>query len=528
VLLEGDNTLARFLALDWDHQQLHLVAATVTGGSVRIQKVESWSQTNTPNLGQAEEMGRWLRDRLKEKGIAPAPVLACVGRDRVILKDLRYPDVPQSEEAAVIRFQAVKELTEPPDEVIIDYTSAGPPGSGERRALVPIIRRELLQAWQAVCQAAGLKLAALTPRPFGTVACLGRLVGTSVLTPAPEPADAAVAVLTVGEKTAEFCVSRGGYLLLARSLTPGPNLAGEVRRNLAVYAGQSAQQSVRALYVAGEATELRQKLGDVLGIPVYPLDPFALVERPDLPTAGRGGYTAVVGLLHARADRAGLPINFVRVKQVVAARDPKQRLYRLVAALAAAVVIAAFVYGYTTLARLDAEIAAKLEEKKHIDSQATMSEEDDKRFKAVKDWVDTEVVWLDEFYDITDRIPDHKGMRLTQINGQPVPRTAKSKQIATMTVVGVVTNESATRVDTLLDAFVKDGHYRVKPKKMDRNTGPDRRDFPQQFTLSLELEKVAPNQYVRKLAPPPPPEEKGDGDGGEMPGFGGPNFGGGN
>jgi Tfp pilus assembly PilM family ATPase len=113
----------------------------VSGGSVRIQRVESWNQTSTPNLGQAEELGRWLRDRLKEKGIAPAPVLACVGRDRVILKDFRYPDVPPSEEAAVIRFQAVKELTEPIDEVIIDYTPAGPPGSGERRALVPIIRR---------------------------------------------------------------------------------------------------------------------------------------------------------------------------------------------------------------------------------------------------------------------------------------------------------------------------------------------------------------------------------------------------
>jgi hypothetical protein len=69
-----------------------------------------------------------------------------------------------------------------------------------------------------------------------------------------------------------------------------------------------------------------------------------------------------------------------------------------------------------------------------------------------------------------------------------------------MTVVGVVTNEAATKVDSLLDAFVKDGHYRVSPKKMDRNTGPDRRDFPQMFTLRLDLEKVPPNQYVRKLA----------------------------
>lgn len=518
--------MARFLALDWDHQQLHLVAAVVSGGAVRIQRVESWNQTSTPNLGQAEELGRWLRDRLKEKGIAPAPVLACVGRDRVILKDLRYPDVPPSEEANVIRFQAVKELTEPVDEVIIDYTAAGPPGSGERRALVPIIRRELLQAWQTLCQAAGVKLVALTPRPFGTVACLGRLIGTSVLTPAPEPADSAVAVLTVGEKSAEFCVARNGYLLLARSFTPGPNLAGEVRRNLAVYSGQSGQQSVRALYVAGDAAELRQKLGDVLGIPVYPLDPFALGERPDLPTEGRGGFTAAVGLLHGRAERGGLPINFVRVKQIVAARDPKQRLYKLLGALAASVVIAAGVYGYTTLARLDAEIAEKMAEKKDLETKAAAADEDDKRFKAVGDWVNSEVVWLDEVYDLTDRIPDHKGMRLTQITGEPLPRTAKSKQIAKMTVVGVVTNDAAPKVDAVLDAFVKDGHYRVSPKKLDRNTAPDRREFPQMFTLRLDLEKAQPQHYVRKLAPPPEEEKPRDDGAGE--GFGVPGFGGGN
>jgi hypothetical protein len=188
-------------------------------------------------------------------------------------------------------------------------------------------------------------------------------VGTSVLTPAPEPADAAVAVLSVGEKTAEFCVSRGGYLMLARVLTPGPNLAGEVRatspstpdRRRAV-----RPPSTRRRRGNRAAPEARRRARH----PVYPLDPFALVERPDLPTAGRGGCTAAIGLLHARADRAGLPINFVRVKQVVAARDPKQRLYKLLAALAAAVVIAAVVYGYTTLARMDEVIAAKLEERR--------------------------------------------------------------------------------------------------------------------------------------------------------------------
>ena len=44
------------------------------------------------------------------------------GRDRVIVKEVRYPAVPEHEEPAVVRFQAIKEITDPPEEVTIDFT----------------------------------------------------------------------------------------------------------------------------------------------------------------------------------------------------------------------------------------------------------------------------------------------------------------------------------------------------------------------------------------------------------------------
>src|SRR5439155_25968725 len=107
----------------------------------------------------AAALGRLLRERLKDAGIQAAPVLACIGRDRVILKEIRYPSVPPHEEPAVVQFQVSKELTDAADEVVMDYTPLPESGrSGEQQALAFVIRRELLTTYETLSRAAGLKL----------------------------------------------------------------------------------------------------------------------------------------------------------------------------------------------------------------------------------------------------------------------------------------------------------------------------------------------------------------------------------
>src|SRR5262249_20066023 len=142
----------------------------------------------------------------REAGVAAAPLLVAVGRDKLVVKEVRYPAVPPHEEPGVVRFQAVKELADA-DEVVIDYQAAeAPEPTGERTALARALKRSHLAARQAVARAAGLKLAGVTPRAFGTVACLRRTAD-----PAPEPGTA-FAVLTVGAAGGEFVVARSDAL----------------------------------------------------------------------------------------------------------------------------------------------------------------------------------------------------------------------------------------------------------------------------------------------------------------------------
>jgi Tfp pilus assembly PilM family ATPase len=513
--------LARFLALDWDHNYLHLVEATVAGGGVRIVRAAVWQDQEIPNLATAEGLGKTLRDLMKAARINPAPVLVCVGRDRVILKDVKFPAVPPAEEPAIVRFQAVKELTDAPEEVVIDYTVTAEGGEGrDRQALALILRKELLTAYQTLCKAAGLKLATVTPRPFGSVACLRHVAGTTVLTPAPEQAGAPVALVTVTEKWAEFCVIKGDVLVLTRNLAAGPNLAGEVRRNLAVYAGGAGQQPVTALYLAGgEHLHLRERLQDLLGIPVHVLDPFGGSEQPDLPASGRGGFVGPVGLLHAQSERRGLPIDFTQPKQPRPPSDPNKRRLIIGAAAVAALLLATLGYCYYQLDVADRETERLFMTKTELDKQLTQIDEDAKRIKALDDWAANEIPVLDELYDLVARFPDPNKLRLVRLTLSPMPRTSRStgkSYAARMDLTGISTDDYEP-INDLMAELVKDGHYAVKPKKIGRNTtGQDRfQRFTQQFELPLEIEKVAPEKYVRRLNAVPPPRPRNQEQGGE-------------
>jgi Tfp pilus assembly PilM family ATPase len=486
--------LANFLAIDWDQNLLYVVSGTVRGHTAKVERAAAWQEERSPNPGNAEELGRLLRERLKSAGIAAAPVLAVVGRDRVILKDVRYPAVPDAEEPALVRFQASKELTDSPDDVVIDFTPVARPAGGEYRSLALVLRRELLDTYQKLCQAAGLKLAGLTPRPFGVVACLGKVMGTTVLTPAPEPADGAVAVVTLSEKWAEFSVFRGDTLLMARSMAVGPNLASEVRRNLIVQAGQASAQPVRALYLAGHGSgELREKLADLTDLPVHTFDPFAGAESLNLPAGNRGSFAGAAGLLHARARAGGLPINFAAVRQVKPPKNPQNRL--VVYAVAALVLLALGVVGGGKYlhAQAERELALLQGDTARDEEQLNLLRDETRRLKAMDDW--DSLPWADELYELAALIKDVNALKVTHFNAEPVPRTAGSRAVAKVTIKGTVNDPRGGRgpIDQLIKALGKGVYYTTAPLTMSGNT----------FTLTVWVERRPPTEYKLKLPPAP-------------------------
>jgi hypothetical protein len=489
--------LSRLIAIDWDHNQIYVVAADVRGNAVKVQRALTWQEEQPPSAATADELGRRLRERLKEAGIAPAPVLACVSRERLVVKDIRFPAVPDVEEPAVVRFQTVKELTDSPEDVVIDYVARASNGEVERRANAVVIQKKLMQTYQAVAAAAGLKLAGLSPRLMGAITCLRRVMGTTVVTPPPEPADGTVMLVLIGEKQAEIGVMRNGHFLLTRSISAGPNLASEVKRNLAVHEGQMPDHPVVAVYMTGRgAGELRERLKEMVEVPVHTFDPFAGGEVGQLPPGNRGPFAGPMGLLYLKG--AGeLPLNWVSPRQPKPPADPNFAKMRFWLVAGIAVLVGLFVMGQLMIAAEEGAINTLNAQIEDVDGKLKAAREHGKRLVALQDWANP--TWIDEVYDLAGRT-DLKRIRLDSLDADSLKRDPKerSKYVGQLKLQGKLldsTNLSRKAAyDSLQLQFTRDGYYAVDTTQS--------KFEDTKFTLVVKVERRAPGDYRVQLDDP--------------------------
>lgn len=522
--------MSRFLAIDADFGAVHVASGTIRAGLARLEKAISVPVREMLTPANAVDLGHQVRDALKSAGIAPAPTLATVGRDKVIVKDVKIPSVTPAEEPGVVRFQASKEMSESPDSIVLDYfTLDRPDPDGQIRVVTASVRKELLAAYKALCQAAGLKLVGFTPRPLSAVAALDRAIAAGAVT-AAENKRSSVAILTRGEKWGELVIARDGQVVFARAITATalnsePMLLGELRRNLAVYNGQNPQQPVEAVYVAEAAGPSGGWYGRVaagLSVPVQAFDPLAGVDHHTAPEA-RGHFAALAGLIQLKAKNAPLPIDFVSPRQAVNRDAAKRRMFSTVAAVAALLIIGGLGFGYMRVQAKTTELTKLVKQKNDLDKLLKEMEEDKKRMAALKEWDDSRINWLDEMYDLAYAFPDISKIHLEQFRVDPIAlqKNVKGKQnVAKMTLK--IQTEDAKYMDALQVAITRDKSFHKVAKNIKPTPGGIRGGFLA-YEVTAEVEKRPANEYTRKLNASPPAKKARKGDAGD---FGFDNFGG--
>src|SRR5262245_8336566 len=509
--------MPRYLALDGDTNRIQLLSASVKGDSVRLEKSVVWDEDQPISKANAQAVGEHLRAKLKEAGIAAAPLLVCLGRDRVIVKELKVPPVAAHEEPAIVRFQALKELTEGGDDTVLDYVPVSAPGAAERRVYAMAVKKDLVVAYKKLAEVAGLKLAGVTPRPFAILAGLQRAIATGQVPPAG-PANAAAAVLVRGDKWGEFLVVHNGVLTIARSLA-GPALTNdtallsEIRRNLAVHANQHPEFPVRALYLAEPDTPggLRERMQDSLAIPVHAYEPAVGVPVPDGPPGGVAGPAGVFAMKSSGAAS----VNFVQPRRPKPPKDSFKKVLVLTAAAAVLFLVGLFAFATIRISSRKSEIATIQRRTNNNRQKLRGMEQDVKRIKALDEWYATDINWLDELYDTTARIDKNsRSVRLRSFVGTiHEDRSGKNKYAAAITVVGT-TKRDPVPMNSFLGAFSQETGYDVGSNMIKDDVIDKSMEFPIQFSTKIEMQKRGPEQYTRAFKAEVPPKRARPGRGG--------------
>jgi hypothetical protein len=456
--------VANFIAIDLDSQGLYVVAGDARRSGLKITRAFPWSADTsadgdappTLTVETAPAIGEKLRDKLRAANIALAPIFVSIGRDRVILKEVKYPPVDPVEEPAVVRFQAMKEMTESPDDIVLDYAPLGD-SDGERLAMVVVMRKDLFNAIQTLSQKLGQKLAGVTPRPYAVAAVVSRALAAGVVPPPAEPTEA-IAALTLSPAGGEFTIVRGGEVTFTLAI-PAPVVANEtmlisqLRRNLAVYAGQHPGHPIQAVYLADGGEVWAERLRSALSVPVHAFDPL-MEAAPEIPAALRGRFAGAVGLLAGRAaDR--LPINFAAPRKPEAPKDPAKKRLVVVATLALLLCGAVLAAGRYYVQGFQSQLTGLQAQRDELKSQITQTGPDAIRLKAIDAWTKREVNWLDELYELADRMPADDSVRLNMLTATAIQADKTGKQEAQANVeirLAATDNTAATR---LSDAFVR-------------------------------------------------------------------------
>jgi Tfp pilus assembly PilM family ATPase len=507
----------RCLAIDLDPQGLFVASGT----PAHIEQVLAWvpGDDHGPpalTLDNAKEIGEQLRDRLASASIPANKVLIGIGRDKVILKEVRYPPVPPEQEPAVVQFQVAKDLTESADEVVIDYVPIEDVATAlgdERRSMTVVLRKDVLAAIQTMCLAAGLKVAAVTPRPFAIAAVFSEALAKGTA-PALPAADAAVAVLTIGPAGGEFTVLRRGQVSFARSI-PAPSLVNEtlllaeIRRNLTVYNGQNPGDGISAVYVAEAQHHIggwAGKLDGNLPVPVHTFDPLEQ-SSATAPEKLHGRFAGAAGLLALKADEV-LPINFASPRQPRAAADPKRRQLVLVALASLALIIGGGGFGYLEYVKADRRLTTHMARKAALETEIKGRETDAKRLDAADQWSKRSVNYLDELFDMSARLPEGDQVRFIEFKGtpRPVDKAGKQDAQATLEIRGGVRIGSA--VTALADEIENDNLGKQKYYIGTRITRPGHNitntAYNQPFTITTMVNHRGPAEYTEAPAFTPP------------------------
>ncbi|MBT6790403.1 MAG: pilus assembly protein PilM [Verrucomicrobia bacterium] len=502
------------------------VATGKTPGSTRVKRVEVIPvPVKEFDLANPRKVGEWIARQLKSLHISPGTVVMAARRGEAVLKELSLPHLKDAGEmASMVHMRAARELPFSEKDAVIDFTVTKVPTKKELQSakketipatpdtkahvVVAAVRRETVNHYQAIAEAAGLTLTGLALRPLASFRALKACV--------PEINGDAVALISVRRHEVDVDILIDGRLVFSRELSVNleepedvteaagqdciTQAAKEIIRCLHSYEGSEAFKPLEHLYVAG-GTGLEDNLLDIIrsqaDIDCKRMPPPTGVRLPKERETDATRTLTALGLALGFVDERGLAVNFLAPKRPVLRRNQGRAKWLL----SVVILQALFVFLFGARSKLAEEYEVKLSGASGLISAYSIlaKREKDigrwtrKNADSIRSWHGANRHWLEHVAFLSSVIPQCDQIYLLKIN----MRSAKT---------AVISFQVQVRDSDVLHSFEKklrDLGYIVKPVSFTPTN--DKYGYKFRATFDLTLPGRFPLDLLRHLDTNAPP-----------------------
>ncbi len=435
----------KVLAIDWDAKNLRLVLVRPRTDGIDLIKALSIPVPPEVQMGDAESLGAFIREAIRQSKVGAKIAIMSVSRDQVVLNTLELPPTTAEEAPALVQFQIAKELPFAADQATIDFAITGEFDSKESsKALVAAVRNDDLAFLRNVAREAGVSVERIGLRPYAN------LVAATQKT--PDLAKQTILLVEVGPQLTEINIIAGGTLAFSRAASVtlreyGTAPAGQIEdspiqglRLSDLEPDDTGREAVGRLMMeiirsveAHRATDVTVNIDHVVVCGASGLEPQltqALAARfaakAELYTPDRSldltpqrarelrGFSAPLGLAQGHALRGFASFDFLHPKKPISRRSV--RLKKVPVAVAAALLFIGSAIGlYWNYVRPELQRVASLERtvepmRKQVDSIKEFEE----KLKALKDWQKSEQDWPEVLVAVTEMFPSDENAVATR------------------------------------------------------------------------------------------------------------------
>lgn len=477
--------MARILAIDCDTDEFRAAIIDAGGSSLRLIAATTFERTTTP----AE-----LRKALGALGdVAKLDASVVASRRDVELKPMSLPPAPDDELPSMVQFQAQREMTTP-ENGPLDFLPLPVGGEPGRRVIAARLAPAMHQMIQQMLAQSGGKASCLSLRSAAVAALAAFRLPEATSPLVVDVRGAVVDASVIDEGRAAFF--RNFRLIGEDVAAQAEALARQIRQS--IVAAQAEGAEVASIVLCGDSAIVvaaAERLVDVQ-LPVHRLSAVeAAGGAPSDLALDLDRFAAVLGAARLAGGRRAC-LDFAHPRKPPPPPDTTKRMRLAGIGVAGVAALGALLY-MRQLQSLDSQISSLQGEISSVKEEIAEYDKATRRLQLIEQWTSTDVNVLDELALVSKRAPgadqvifsDFDFSTLSAVRGGgaqlTLPAKAKGEEVRMETEMRLWPDQASDHLPTAgASSQGEDG------------------DYPLQFSESIRLNKVGPEQYLQWMEAP--------------------------